>query len=179
MIAAIFAAAAIAIAAIIVIGGHSPANNSAQTVSTTTSTQPVTTTSTAPPTRVLPATVPPSTTSNQTTVNLKVVQYAQRCYNSQLNSGTLVTATGDNGTQLAAAGLSSGSDVSVAYKPPNSTDSVPTCTFSASLVVPTNQNSYAFTVGSLSPVAFSLSQMSASAWNPTVTTGCVHLFQGC
>lgn len=177
MIAAIFAAAAAAITAIVVIGGHSSTNSSAQTKTTTTSTQPVTTTSTAAPTTVLPATIPPSTTSDQTTVNLKVVQYAQYCQGSQFNSGTLVTVTGDNGTQLAAAGLGSGSDGSanVTYGP----ETIPTCIFRASMVLPTNQNSYAFTVGSLSPVAFPVSQMTASGWNPTINVGCKTTIQGC
>ena len=118
-----------------------------------------------------------ATSNANQTVNLTVVQYGQRCEGSQFNSGTTVTVTGNNGSQLAAASLSAGSDGSAGLT--SGSGSIPTCTFDASMTLPTNQSSYSFTVGSNTPITFSHSEMTASGWRPGITVGCNSQYQGC
>ena len=118
-----------------------------------------------------------ATSNANQTVNLTMVQYAQTCASSQLRNGTTVIVTGNNGTQLAAASLSAGSDGSTGLT--SGGGSIPTCTFDASMTLPTNQSSYSFTVGSGSPITFSVSEMNSDGWKPGITQGCSSQYQGC
>ena len=118
-----------------------------------------------------------ATSNGSQTVDLTVVQYVQTCANSQLRNGTTVIVTGNNGTQLAAASLSAGSDGSAGLT--SGGGSIPTCTFDASMTLPTNQSSYSFTVGSGSPITFSVSEMNSHGWKPGITLGCNSEIQGC
>jgi hypothetical protein len=115
------------------------------------------------------------TSTSTQTLRLTVTAYSEPCANSLFNNGATATVAGDNGSQLAAAGLSRGTNGSASL---SSGASVPTCTYNASMVVPDNQNSYTFRVGGNSPITFSRSEMEGSGWNPGITFGCPANLQG-
>ncbi|HWE70540.1 MAG TPA: DUF4190 domain-containing protein [Acidimicrobiales bacterium] len=115
------------------------------------------------------------TPNSNYSVKLTVIAYTQPCANSLFNQGNTKVIAANNGTQLAAVNLSRGVDGSAGL---NSGNQVPTCTYTASMVLPGNRGGYTIKVGSTAPLTFSLSEMKADGWNPGITFGCPADLQG-
>ena len=117
-----------------------------------------------------------STTSNSNrSVKFTVIAYTQPCASSLFNQGNTKVITSNSGTRLAAVNLSRGVDGSASL---NSGNQVPTCTYTASMVLPGDRSNYTIKVGGTSPLTFSLSEMKADGWNPGITFGCPADLQG-
>lgn len=115
-----------------------------------------------------------SSSSNQT-VKLTVITYGRPCASSLFNLGTTKVVASNGGTQLATANLSHGSDGSASL---NSGSQVPTCTYSATMVLANNLSGYTFMVGGNRPLTFSRSEIENDSWHPGITFGCPTDLQG-
>lgn len=123
---------------------------------------------------ILGANTSPSTSSNRT-VKLTVIAYTQPCASSLFNQGNTKVITTNRGTQLASVNLSRGLDGSASL---NSGNQVPTCTYTASMVLPGDRSGYTIKVGGTDPLTFSLAEMKADGWDPGITFGCPSDLQG-
>ena len=115
------------------------------------------------------------TSTSTQTLKLTVIVYSEPCASSFLHPGARVTVAGDSGTHLATTSLDRGTDGSASL---TTGTSVPTCTYSASTVVPDNQHGYVFRVGGNAPLTFSRSEMDGSGWNPGISFDCPNDLQG-
>lgn len=79
--------------------------------------------------------------------------------------GTPVIVTGDAGSQIGQGALGVGTDGTAAL---GDGTTIPDCTLTAYITVPTNQNAYTVKVGSISPVTYAGSTLSLD-WQATLT----------
>jgi hypothetical protein len=100
------------------------------------------------------------------TVSFTEIDYDGNCASDEasdpMNLGTPVKVTGDAGTVIATGALENPTDGSALL-----TDgtAIADCTFYASIVVPVDQNSYTFTVGTSNPVADTRAYLSSNGWS--------------
>ena len=98
--------------------------------------------------------------------------YDTSCANAQSNKGLYegdtVNVTGDHGSQIARGVLGSGSGGSATVNG----SKVSTCTFTATITVPSNQQTYSFRDNPAgNSIAFTRSQLERDGWVAGITTG--------
>jgi len=110
--------------------------------------------------------------SSTVTVTLQDIAYNTVCADAQTNkdlyAGNTVNVTGDNGTQIARGVLDASTDSTT----PSGGSTIDTCTFTAKLSVPSNQQTYSFSsVPGKNVVAFTHKELVNDNWVAGITTG--------